>query len=75
MYFFSLGSFLLNLAYMDEIDINLQGTDRNPHGTVRVQTGIQWKEIYMKVCRTLGGVSGVASYITIDEHLQKHRGC
>ena len=55
---------------MDEIDINLQGTDRNPHGTVRVQTGLQWKEIYMKVCTALRGISGVASYITIDEHLQ-----
>jgi len=43
---------------MDEIDINLQGTDQTPHGTVRVQTGIQWKEIYMKVCTALGGVSG-----------------
>ncbi|XP_052773822.1 uncharacterized protein LOC128212409 [Mya arenaria] len=48
------GSFLVSLSEMDEMEIDLS-TERSPHGTVKVQTGIQWQEIYEKL-NTLGRV-------------------
>ncbi|WAR20941.1 VAO15-like protein [Mya arenaria] len=42
------GSFLISLSEMDEMEIDLS-TERSPHGTVKVQTGLQWQEIYKEL--------------------------
>ncbi|WAR20953.1 HDNO-like protein, partial [Mya arenaria] len=36
------GSFLISLSEMNEMEIDLS-TERSPHGTVKVQTGLQWQ--------------------------------
>ncbi|WAR20982.1 A2478-like protein [Mya arenaria] len=42
------GSFLISLSEMDEMEIDLS-MERSPHGTVKVQTGLQWQEIYKEL--------------------------
>ncbi|KAH3830363.1 hypothetical protein DPMN_103605 [Dreissena polymorpha] len=42
------GSFLINLSEMNEMEIDLNSS-RSQYGTVKVQTGLQWQEIYQKV--------------------------
>ncbi|XP_052278620.1 uncharacterized protein LOC127877060 [Dreissena polymorpha] len=42
------GSFLINLSEMNEMEIDLNSS-RSQYGTVKVQTGLQWQEIYQKL--------------------------
>ena len=48
------GSLNINLSGMKYINVDLAAMSRNPHGELKVQTGITWAAIYQEVCNVTG---------------------